>query len=146
MMVLVGQAQVKSTPAPIPTQITAAKKVFVSNAGTLRNNVTKLSPYDGGPNRSYEEFYAGLKDWGRYELVPSPREADLVLEISFDENTACIGLLLLDPQTHITLWNLNQYVEPALLQKNSDRNFDAAIDVLLGQLKSLVTPASVAQK
>ena len=37
--------------------------------------------YSGGPDRAYNEFYAAMKTWGRYELVAAPRDADLVFEI-----------------------------------------------------------------
>lgn len=28
--------------------------------------------YSGGPDRLYNEFYAAMKSWGRYELVSTP--------------------------------------------------------------------------
>src|SRR5215467_6363378 len=65
-------------PAPVPSQIYTGKKVFVSNAGGDINHL-----YSGEPQRLYNQFYACLKSWGRYDLVGNPAEADLVLEISF---------------------------------------------------------------
>jgi hypothetical protein len=65
-------------PAPVPSPIAAAKKVFISNAPG--NN---LPAAFGGPDRTYNEFYAAMKGWGHYELVAAPSEADLILEISF---------------------------------------------------------------
>ena len=32
---------------------------------------------------TYNEFYAAMKSWGRYELVSSPADADMVFEIRF---------------------------------------------------------------
>jgi hypothetical protein len=64
-------AQTADVPAaPRPAQIVAAKKVFISNAGV-------------GTDMTYDQFYAAIKGWGRYELVASPADADLVFEISF---------------------------------------------------------------
>jgi hypothetical protein len=61
-----GTKPVEST--PIPTQISSAKKVFIANA---RGNQPfhNESMFNGGPERAYDEFYASMKAWGRYELV-----------------------------------------------------------------------------
>ncbi len=70
----------KSTdaPAPVPVQITRGKKVFISNAGGDTNYL-----YSGGPDCLYNQFYAAIQSWGRYQLVAGPGDADLVLAISF---------------------------------------------------------------
>src|SRR5579872_3002052 len=65
--------------APLPSQIVTAKKVFISNAGGEFN--THI--WSGAPVRTYNQFYAAIKSWGRYELVSAPANADLVLEIGF---------------------------------------------------------------
>src|SRR5438445_7063479 len=52
--------------APIPEQILAAKKVFVANAGG--EDPSSDDPlFSGGPDRAYNQFYAAMKTWGRYE-------------------------------------------------------------------------------
>ena len=73
--------QSKAVPtAPIPPQILAAKKVFIANAGgdEMTGDDQRFS---GGPDRAYNEFYAAMKSWGRFEIVNSPADADLLLEI-----------------------------------------------------------------
>ena len=35
-------------------------------------------------NQPYNAFYAAMKEWGKYTLVVSPAEADLVFEIRFN--------------------------------------------------------------
>src|SRR5262245_31772508 len=110
-------------PAPVPSSILQAKKVFISNAGL---DMTSLEWFKrlGEPNRAYNEFYAAVKDWGRYELVSSPAEADLVFEFqatapisSCGSHDTCqhlqLGLTILDTKTHFTLWNLIEPVEGA---------------------------------
>ena len=63
--------------APAPVPIFSAKKVFVSNAtGEIRLPL-------GNPDLAYDEFYAAMKSWGRYEIVSSPADADLVFEIRY---------------------------------------------------------------
>jgi hypothetical protein len=45
------------TPAPVPVQIGAAKKVFVSNAGGESfETVMEQTVFNGGPDRPYNEF------------------------------------------------------------------------------------------
>jgi hypothetical protein len=55
--------------APLPTVIVNAKKVFLSNGG--------------GSNLAYDAFYAEMKNWGKYEIVGSPEEADLIVELAY---------------------------------------------------------------
>src|ERR1035438_3385747 len=76
-----AQQTKKGTPdsAPVPVQIAKAKSVFVSNAGA---DVVG-SPYSGGVDRPYNQFYAEMKSWGRYELTPAPAGSDLIFELSF---------------------------------------------------------------
>jgi hypothetical protein len=75
--------QGKAVPlAPVPVQIAAAKKVFISNAGGQSfETVFEQIVFNGGPDRPYNEFYAAMKNRGHYEIVSSPADADLVLAI-----------------------------------------------------------------
>ena len=75
---LKAQAPKELSPAPLPKQIFSARKVFVSNAGA-----DTRGEYGGGPERAYNQLYAGLKGLGRYELVATPADAELIFEISF---------------------------------------------------------------
>lgn len=68
----------EAPPAPIPVQIGTGKKVFISNAQGLSAAVT------AAPNQTYNEFYAAMNDWGRYELLATPGDADLIFEIRFE--------------------------------------------------------------
>ncbi len=138
-------------PAPVPSQIYAAKRVFISNAGGESfENIIEQTVFDGGPDRPYNQFYAAMNDWGRYELVTSPADADLVLEVSWaltdvDLRLPVLGQLrvtVIDPKTHITLWNLTQYVRGAVLLSNRDKNFDQAITTITNRLKILATAPS----
>jgi hypothetical protein len=65
-------------PASVISRVSAAKKVFLSNAGADRPFVQFIS---GGPNVAYNELYASLKQWGYFQLVDSPSQADLIFEI-----------------------------------------------------------------
>ena len=57
------------TVAPLPAVIVNAKKVFLSNGG--------------GGSLAYDAFYSKMKEWRKYEIVRSPEESDLIVELSY---------------------------------------------------------------
>ena len=150
-------ASAQQDPAPVPAAIIEAKKVFISNTGRGCFPFGE-SLFSGAPNRAYDQFYAAMKSWGKYEMVGSPADADLDLEITF----ACpaaganvtqghsvgfgydaqLRLVILDVRTRLVLWGITQHVEPAVLQGNRDRNFDRAITQLMNSLKHLTAGSS----
>jgi hypothetical protein len=138
-----------SAPAPIPAQIAVAQKVFVSNAGgESLETVIDQTVFNGGPDRPYNEFYEAMKTWGRFDLVSSPADADLVLEISWALSDTGLRLpvlgqlrlVVIDPKTHVTLWNFTEYVRGAVLLSNRDKNFDQAMNTVVARLKGLTAP------
>jgi len=89
--------------ATLPSHITAARRVFISNAG-------------GGPvfqvehGHFFNQLHAAMKSWGgKYELVDSPAEADLVFEVRLVgrlepygdklDLVPLLNLAILDPKT-----------------------------------------------
>ncbi len=127
--------------------------MFISNAGgSSLDAVLDETIFNGGPDRPYNQFYAAIKSWGRYELVSSPADADLVLEISWTlTDTGLrlpvlgqVRLVIIDPKTRITLWNITEYVQGALLLGNRDRNFDQAMTTVVNRLKILAVPTAAA--
>ncbi len=138
-------------PAPVPPQIVAAQKVFISNAGGESfESVIDETVFNGGPDRPYNQFYASMKNWGRYQLVSSPTNADLVFEISWVLTDTGLKLpvlgqfrlIVIDPKTHVTLWNLTEYVRGAILLGNRDKNFDQAMTIIVNRMKVLANPAA----
>jgi hypothetical protein len=156
-----GQNRKESLPAPVPTQVFTARRVFVSNAGG-----DTLGDYSGGPDRVYNQLYTALKGWGRYELVGVPAEAEMVFEISFAAPTVAesvsggtritpvssrplkdpqFRLAILDLKTHVLLWTFTEHVQPALLQANRDKNFDQAMAAIVNDIKNVAgQPAPLA--
>ena len=143
--------------APVPSSILNAKKVFISNAG-LDMISLDLFRRLGDPDRSYNQFYTAVKDWGRYELVSSPAEAELVFEFQATSpivncegahhdvcHTLQFGLTILDTKTHFTLWNLIEPVEGAWRRQTFVKNLNIGMDSLMADLKKLTgQPATVA--
>ncbi len=110
------------TTAPLPSQLSAAKTVFLSH------------PDMPAADQPYSQVQAAIKSWGRYELLPSAADADLVLEPSAD--SAHVNLTILDPKTRDLIWRFTQPVEGALLKSTSQRNFNAAIVALMDNVRN----------
>jgi hypothetical protein len=138
--------------APVPPAIFTAKTAFVSNAGA--DSGLFPHPFSGDPDRAYNQFYAALQDWGRYNLVTAPDAADLVLELRLfapngpttankqkgaSDPLPMFRLTVIDRKSHYTLWALTESIDPANLQKTHDRNFDVALATLALDLRRLAT-------
>lgn len=128
-------------PAPIPSQILNARKVFVSNAGAnLYTLPAYIASHTGSPNGLYDEFYAAIKNGLKYELVSLPAEADLVLEISlyardYGDNPQ-FELRVLDPKTRTVLWAFVETVPAGSGREASRRKaWDVALEKLLNNFK-----------
>jgi len=142
-------AQTKEVPpAPLPAQITTAKRVFVSNGG----EDSHFKPL--GLRRSYNQFCAGMKEWGHYELVTSPSDADVVLEISLQnqldkygnnlEIVPVLRLAILDPKSHTILWVFTEELEAGrfyIVGGHQSEKFDKAMNRIVADVKGLVEPA-----
>jgi hypothetical protein len=128
-------------PAPIPIQILTGRKAFISNGENTAERTL------GVRNLTYNEFYALMKGWGKYELVSAPADADLVFEIRFAGNNAVIvptlTLVILDPKTRNVLWSLYEGVQTWSRQTTGRRNFDQAMVTLVDEVKKLTaSPAA----
>lgn len=150
----------KVEPAPIPAQIATAKRVFIANGGgDVRWHDDPL--FSGGVDRSYSQFYAGIKTGGRYELVSAPADADLIFEIEFLVPTAepqaaarleslaavpfdpQFRLTIRDPKTNVLLWGFTEHAQWAILRGNRDKNFDEAMTRVLADVQGLGLRAQV---
>jgi len=144
-------------PGPIPTPIVTAKRVFIANAGG--DDPGTIEPFFvGGADRSYNLFYAAMKIAGRYELVGSPAEADLLFEIRFIVNPGPpdhvlqgtgggiydpqFRLEIRDPKSNALLWAFTEHMEWAILQGNRNRNFDQASARIVSDVMALATRAA----
>jgi hypothetical protein len=140
--------------APIPIQMLTAKKVFISNGEN------PLDVAFESPNQTYNEFYAQIKNWGKYELVPAPADADLVFDIgsvvltgptSVTNGSGGSGSILqlrltvLDLKTHVVLWTFTEQVQGWNRKATGLKNFDQAMGKLVDDVKKLTAaPASPA--
>ena len=93
-----------------------------------------------------------MKSWGHYQIVSSPASADMVFEISWVLSDTGLKLpvlgqlrlVVIDPKTHVTLWNFTEYVRGAILLGNRDKNFDQAMTTIVNRMKILAVPPPAA--
>jgi hypothetical protein len=142
--------------APIPNFIVKAQKVFVTNGG-------------GNP-LAFDEFYSQVKTWGRYQLVGSPSEAQVIIELkyfvvdqgphvwsstnTYTGQTQVHSTEMTDPQLQVNiydaktkdlLWSVTDHRRLARLEKNREKESANSADRLAAGLKERVeasTPPS----
>jgi hypothetical protein len=137
--------------APLPSAISDAKKAFVTNGG--------------GSPLAFDEFYAQVKQWGKYELVGSPPEADIILELhyfvedkgshvwsstnTYTGQTQVYSRQATDPQltlnvysakTKDLLWSVTDHRQLARLEKNREKETINSADRLVQGLRDRITP------
>ncbi len=104
--------------APVPSQIQQAQTIFLTNSGSDPN-----FPIDA--TKTYNDIYAALQTWGRYKLVNSPEQADLVFQLRsiapitdvsgnrggvYSVTSPAFQLTILDPKSNIALWTITSPV------------------------------------
>jgi hypothetical protein len=112
------RAQQTTLSAPVPSQIQQAQTIFLTNSGSDPN-----FPIDA--TKAYNDIYAALQTWGRYKLVNSPDQADLVFELKgiapitdvsgnrggvYSITSPAFQLTILDPKSNIALWTITSPV------------------------------------
>lgn len=141
-------APVNASAAPVPAPVVQGKKAFVSFE--LGDVSAFPSVYSGGPERAYAEFYRGMQQWGRYQLVDDPKNADLVLGIRFVEapglNAPQIRLGITDASTRVSLWAFSEEINGALLKRNRDPAFSEAVGRVLADFKLLLSSNGLPQQ
>jgi hypothetical protein len=135
--------------APLPTVIVNARKIFLSNGG--------------GSNLAYDAFYSKMKEWGKYQIVGSPEEADLIVELSYrveDKGTRVwsstntynnttqvhsrqitdpqVILTIYDAKTKTSLWSETDHRRLARREKNREKETVNSAERLVDDLKTRV--------
>jgi hypothetical protein len=134
-------APVNSSAAPVPAPILDGKKAFISFE--LGDVSAFPSVYSGGPERAYNEFYQDMQQWGRYQLVSDPKDADVIFAIRFVESpgmaTPQIRLGISDSRGRVSLWGFTEEIDGAFRKKNRDAAFSATIAQIINDVKLLVS-------
>ena len=119
--------------APKPTQLAAAKKMFLA------------FPHAGWDvsTRDADELYSGIaaamKSWGRFEIAPTPAEADIIADLSIEtENGTNVKIAFLDPRTRIAVWAVNEQLAVPYLVGFRSRNIPRTVDALINHIRKMV--------
>jgi hypothetical protein len=136
--------------APLPTIVANARKVFLTNGG--------------GSNLAYDSFYSEIKTWGKYQIVGSPDDADLIVELAYRVEqggtrvwsstntytgaTQVHSAQITDPQLVLTiydakskqsLWAAVDHRRLARLEKNREKETIKSAERLVNELKVRVS-------
>ena len=134
-------------PAPLPEVIVTAHKVFLSNGG--------------GSDLAYDAFYSEMKNWGKYQIVGSPDDAELIVELSYhvedmgtrvwssvntyNNTTQVHSRQLIDPKLILTiydartknsLWSTVDHRRLARMEKNREKEMINSAEMLVEVLRS----------
>jgi hypothetical protein len=136
-------------PAPLPAVIAGAKNVFLANGG--------------GSDLAYDTFYSEMKKWGRYQIVGSPEEADLIIELAYrvgqggtrvwsstnayNGTTQVHSAQIIDPELVLTiydahsknsLWSTIDHRRLAKREKNREKETINSAERLVEELKTRI--------
>jgi hypothetical protein len=137
--------------APLPDSVATAKKAFLTNGG--------------GTPLAFDEFYSQMKEWGRFELVGSPKDADVVIELryfvddhgprvssftnTYTGQTQVVSHEIVDPQLSLNiydaktkdlLWSVTDHRRLARREKNREKETINSADRLVDNMKQRITP------
>jgi hypothetical protein len=131
--------------APVPPQIAAAHTVFLVNDSAAAN-------FPVTDDIAYNDVYAALQDWGHFQLVTSPGQADLVFQLrdiapitgvygdrtgAYAINSPAFQLAIKDPKTNVTLWTITSPVMLAGRRASRERWLNIAVTNLISRVKVL---------
>jgi hypothetical protein len=144
-----ARAQQTTPAAPVPSQIQQAQTIFLTNSGSDPN-----FPIDA--TKAYNDIYAALQTWGRYKLVNSLDQADLVFQLKgiapitdvgggnrsgvYSVTSPTFQITIRDPKSNIALWTITSPV--TVTGKNqvlarwvsiSETNLVSRVKIIAGQ-------------
>lgn len=145
-----GKSRKDIPPAPLPSVIINAQKAFITNGG--------------GSDLAYDAFYAKMREWGKYNIVGSPEEADLIIELAYrvehggtrvwsstntyNGTTQVHSAQIVDPQLVLTiydaksknsLWSTIDHRRLARREKNREKETINSAERLVDELKERAT-------
>lgn len=127
-------------PAPVPSRIGLAERVFIHNVGA---NGSSSEKYSGGNAAIYDQLALNLRGWGKYSLT-SAAEADLMFDISFSVTQHCNGvpdpvlqLIVRDAKTDAILWGVSRHIGYALLAGTARKHFVQGMADVITELREI---------
>src|SRR5579864_4927055 len=143
-MIAQTQQPAQAPAAPLPVQLMNAKRIFIANGAG--DNDPSITRYTNGPDGLYNQFYADMKALGRFDLVSSSTDADVVLELMVDYAVfnqqvpyPRFRVEVRDSRSNVLLWSLSEPVNGAILAKSGRKNVAQALSKLADDLKKLMS-------
>jgi hypothetical protein len=153
--------QKKPAFVPPSARLAAAKSALVKNAG--------------GSEIPYNVISSGLEGWGRFTLVDSVSQADIIVEVSSPEeeggvsmssrtrtgaagrreeststsrnlSSGPIKLVVYDAKTHLPLWTASEQPKSAMRQKTREDNLVQAASTLMTKFRERLEPPAETKK
>ena len=140
-------------PAPLPAVVSNAKKAFLTNGG--------------GSTLAFDEFYSQMKQWGRFDLVGNPSDADIIIDLrytvedrgphiwsatnTYTGQTSVYSRELVDPQLILSIydggtknlvWSVTDHRRLARLEKNREKETVNSADRLVEGLRERIPPTT----
>jgi hypothetical protein len=147
---IAGKSRKDIPTAPLPAIVANAKKIFLANGG--------------GSDLAYDALYSSMKSWGKYDIVGSPEEADLIVELAYrvehggtrvwsstntyNGETQVHSAQIVDPELVLTifdaksknsLWSTIDHRRLARREKNGEKETINSAQRLVDELKSRVS-------
>jgi hypothetical protein len=119
----------------------------------------------GGSDIPFNVIESGLEGWGRFTLVDSPRQADVIIEVespeedtgatvcsstddrghssttsSRDVSVSIIKLIVYDAHTHLPLWTANERPKGGFKEKTRDDNLVKSAERLVSRFRDRLEP------
>jgi len=126
-------------PPEVISKVTSARKVFLHNASGA--NTYGAYSLVGGVDAGYNALSTSLKQWGYFQLVASPSQADLIFEIGSLRSCSIEGMT-----NKVTERNyvIVAPVKERLSTKARQEALAKSIEALTDQIKALVVePAPI---
>lgn len=150
-----GPSAEQLTPEALARQrLLAAHTIYLAKS-------TQDANFPASPDDAYNLVLANLKNWGRFQIVDSIAQADLVLQlrdavktsvVDSTDNTgssvyylASFQLTLADPSTLSPVWTVNSGIPTSIKYKKQSDLLAASAQNLVSQLKLLTGETLTAQ-
>jgi hypothetical protein len=140
-------------------------KPYVTASARLMGAKTAYVKDGGGSEIPFNVIESGLEGWGRFTLVDSPQQADIIIEVespeedtgtsvssstdagghssttsSRDITVAIIKVIVYDARTHLPLWTANERPKGGFKEKTRDDNLVKSAELLVSRFRDRLEP------
>ena len=153
-------AQTGPSATPLTPEALARQRLLSAHTLYLAKS-TQDANFPASPDDAYNLVLAKLTNWGRYQIVNSVTQADLVLQLRDAVHTSVVDdanntgdtvyylpsfqLTIADPSTLSPLWTVSSSVPTAIKHNNQSALLSAAAINVVSQLKLLTGDSLTSQ-